>query len=213
LPGVEGRIDHLAIDLSGKRLFVAALGNNTLEVVDLSSLSVAASILGLSEPQGVAFIAESNKLYVANGGNGKCNVYDGSTYALLKRLDLGGDADNMHYAAAGRQLVVSAGNGLSFINTASDEIVGRVELPGHPEGFALEQNGPRIFANVPLSRGRVFAVDRERAVTLGAWRAGGFFSNLFSNFPLSLDDANKLLFVGTRTPARLAVMSAAAKCA
>ena len=98
MPGVEGRIDHLAIYLAGKRLFVAALGNDSLEVVDLSSLSVAHSIRGLSEPQGVAFIGELNKLYVANAGTGECNVYDGSTSALLKRLDLGGDADNMHYA-------------------------------------------------------------------------------------------------------------------
>ena len=32
LPGVEGRIDHLALDTPGERLFVCALGNNTLEV-------------------------------------------------------------------------------------------------------------------------------------------------------------------------------------
>jgi DNA-binding beta-propeller fold protein YncE len=208
MPGVEGRIDHLAIDLAGKRLFVAALGNDSLEVVDLCSLSVAHSIRGLSEPQGVAFIGELNKLYVANAGTGECNVYDGSTYALLKRLDLGGDADNMHYAVTSRRLLVSAGNGLSFIDTASDTVAGRVELSGHPEGFALEQNGPRVFANVPLSGGRLFVVNREKATALGNWRVGGLFSNLFSNFPLSLDETNKLLFVGTRAPARLTVMSA-----
>ena len=32
---VQGRIDHLSIDLKGQRLFVAALGNNSLEVIDL----------------------------------------------------------------------------------------------------------------------------------------------------------------------------------
>ena len=35
LPGVEGRIDHLALDSSAERLFVCALGNNTVEVLDL----------------------------------------------------------------------------------------------------------------------------------------------------------------------------------
>src|SRR4030095_16801560 len=33
LPGVSGRIDHLDVDLPGQRLFVAALGNNTVEVI------------------------------------------------------------------------------------------------------------------------------------------------------------------------------------
>ena len=207
LPGVEGRIDHLAIDLSGERLFVAALGNNSLEVVDLGSFSVAYSIGGLSEPQGVAYVEESGKLYVANAGTGECDVYDGSSYALLKRINLGGDADNMHYAAASRQLLVSAGNGLSFIDIASDTVTERVGLPGHPEGFAVEQNGSRVFANVPSSGGRLFVVDRQRALTAGQWRVGALFTNLFSNFPLCLDEADNLLFIATRAPARLHVMN------
>ena len=36
LDGVEGRIDHLALDADNGRLYVAALGNNTVEVVDLA---------------------------------------------------------------------------------------------------------------------------------------------------------------------------------
>lgn len=208
LPGVEGRIDHMAVDLPGERLFVAALGNDSLEVVDLRSSSVVHSIRGLSEPQGVAFIRESNKLYVANGGTGQCDVYDGSSFALLKRIDLGGDADNMHYAAASRQLVVSAGSNLSLIDTTTDTVVGRIDLPGHPEGFALEQNGPKVFANVPMSRGRLFVVDRARDATVDQWPVSALFTNLFSNFPLSLDETDRLLFVGTRAPARLKVMDA-----
>ncbi len=208
LPGVEGRIDHLSIDLPGDRVFVAALGNNSVEVVDLRSSSVVHSIRGLSEPQGVAFVRESNKLYVANAGTGECDVFDGSSFALLKRIDLGGDADNMHYAAASHQLVVSAGNALTFIDTATDAVVGRVDLSGHPEGFAIEQDGPRVYANVPMSRGRLFVVDRQRDVTVDRWPVGALFTNLFSNFPLALDEKDKLVFVGTRAPARLKVMSA-----
>ncbi|MGA2765681.1 MAG: YncE family protein [Spirochaetia bacterium] len=200
LPGVEGRIDHLAIDLSGERLFVAALGNNSLEVVDLRSFSVTHSIGGLSEPQGVAYIKESSKLYVANAGTGECDVYDGSSYALLKRISLGEDADNMHFAAASRQLLVAAGNGLSFIDIASDTVTERVGLPGRPEGFAVEQNGWRVFSNLPSSGGRLFVVDRQRALTTGQWRVGACF-------PLCLDEADNLLFIGTRAPARLHVMS------
>ncbi len=35
LPGVDGRIDHLAIDLDRQQLYIAKLGNDTLGVVDL----------------------------------------------------------------------------------------------------------------------------------------------------------------------------------
>ena len=36
LPGVSGRIDHMAVDLRRGRLFVAELGNGTIDVVDLA---------------------------------------------------------------------------------------------------------------------------------------------------------------------------------
>src|SRR5437867_1330926 len=37
LPGVKGKFDHVAIDLVGQRLFIAAKANDTLEVVDLKN--------------------------------------------------------------------------------------------------------------------------------------------------------------------------------
>ena len=61
LPKVDGRIDHLAVDLAGKRLFVAALGNNTVEVIDISGLRVIKSIAGLHEPQGIRFLPDRNR--------------------------------------------------------------------------------------------------------------------------------------------------------
>ncbi|MGD0891612.1 MAG: hypothetical protein ABR923_08765, partial [Terracidiphilus sp.] len=37
LPGITGKFDHLAIDLAGDRLFAAATGNHSVEVIDLKS--------------------------------------------------------------------------------------------------------------------------------------------------------------------------------
>ena len=47
LTGVEGRIDHLAFDVKGQRLFVAALGNNTLEILDVAQGKRVHTITGL----------------------------------------------------------------------------------------------------------------------------------------------------------------------
>ena len=55
LKGVTGRIDHLAVDLARKRLFVAELGNGTVDVIDLASGGVIRRIEGLKEPQGLAY--------------------------------------------------------------------------------------------------------------------------------------------------------------
>src|ERR687885_544689 len=37
IPNVNGRIDHMAIDIKSQRLFVAELENNSLDVVDLKA--------------------------------------------------------------------------------------------------------------------------------------------------------------------------------
>ena len=69
LPGVAGRIDHLAIDLDDQRLLVAALGNNTIEAVDARSLS--ASLKRLARIPTVAgartslFVPDQDRLYLA----------------------------------------------------------------------------------------------------------------------------------------------------
>src|SRR5436309_15608876 len=81
LPNVEGRIDHLAVDVKSQRLFLAALGNNTLEVIDLKAGKVIHSVKRLREPQGVAFIPEANAVYVANGGDGDCQAFAADSLA------------------------------------------------------------------------------------------------------------------------------------
>src|SRR5262245_25099336 len=98
LPGVEGRIDHLAVDVKGKRLFVAALGNNTLEVIDVAAGKRLHSITGLKEPQGVAYLPETNRIVVANGqGQEGCGVYNGRSYKFVYSLKFGEDSDNVRY--------------------------------------------------------------------------------------------------------------------
>src|SRR5437588_1549686 len=72
LPNVEGRIDHMAYDARSGRLYVAALGNDTVEVIDTKKGAVGHSIPGLRNPQGVGIAPEANRLFVANAKDGSC---------------------------------------------------------------------------------------------------------------------------------------------
>lgn len=83
LPGVQGRIDHMALDARGRRLFVAALGNNTLEVIDLVKNERVRSIRGLREPQGVRYLPEQNAVVVANGADGVATFFEASLWRPL----------------------------------------------------------------------------------------------------------------------------------
>ncbi|MGE5376473.1 MAG: YncE family protein [Bacteroidota bacterium] len=201
LPGVEGRIDHLSVDLKGQRLFVAAVGNNTVEALDLKSGALIHTISNLSEPQSALFIPGFNKLFVTNGGNGLLQIFDGSSFAELSRVDLPGDADNIRYAESDKSVVVGYGNGsLSFIDAESGKATSDVKLDGHPESFQLESAGSRIFINIPDAN-QITVVDRQQQKVVSKW----FMTSGLSNFPMALDESQHRLFVGFRIPAKLEI--------
>lgn len=201
LPGVQGRIDHLSIDVNNQRLFVAALGNDTLEVVDLKQRKRVHTIPGLREPQGILYVPGTNRLYVANGKDGTVRIYDGSSYALQKTIEFGDDADNLQYDAAQERVYVGYGSGsLGVIDKAGNKITD-IKLGSHPESFQLEKSGSKIFVNLPKSR-KIAVVDRVSGSVTASWGTGG----AFSNYPMSLDEANHRLFVVCRLPARLLVI-------
>src|SRR4051812_47499794 len=84
LLGVKGRFDHFSIDVKGNRLFVAALGNNTLEVIDLAAGKRIQSVAPMSKPTGVLYLAEQDRIAVANGDDGTFKLLDGASFRLLE---------------------------------------------------------------------------------------------------------------------------------
>ena len=201
MPGVKGRIDHLSIDLKRHRLFVAALGNNTVEVLDVEGNRRETSLPGFGEPQGVLYLPDPDRLVVANGSADRVDILDGNTFALVKRIAKLADADNLRYDAAAGKVVVGYGKGaLQMLDAASGEASGEIRLPAHPESFQLERSGSRIFVNLPNAR-RVVVVDRSKRGVAAAWEV----PDARSNFPMALDEAGRRLFVGARSPAVLLV--------
>ena len=203
LPGVEGRIDHFDVDISGQRLFVCALGNNAVEVVDLSKGERVHTISGLGAPQGVAFVPELNRLLVANDKGGVCNIYDANSFQLISKVEFGDDADNVRYDSASKRIYVGFGSGgIGIINAVDGKQVGSIKLAAHPEAFELERQGHRIFVNVPNAR-HVAVVDRDKGKVIATWKTDG----AFGNFPMGLDEANHRLFIGCRYPSKLVVLN------
>ena len=100
LPGVRGRIDHLDIDSDGARLFVAALGNDSVEVIDLRTGKRSARLKHLREPQGAAYLPDAKRLPIANGGSGRVDIFSGHALTLAAQIDGLEDADNVRHDLA-----------------------------------------------------------------------------------------------------------------
>jgi YVTN family beta-propeller protein len=202
LPDVQGRIDHMSIDVKGQRLFVSALGNNTVEVIDLKAGKRIKTITGLAEPQGALYVPGADRLYIANSKDGTVRIFDGTSYALLKTLDYGDDADNVRYDSERGRVYVGYGSGaLGEIDNEGNKS-GEIALSSHPESFQLEKDSARIYVNLPRSR-KVMVLDRKKRAITATWSTG----LAFANYPMALDEKDHRLFVITRLPARLLVFN------
>ena len=207
LPHVEGRIDHFTFDSKRKRVIGAGLGNNTVEVVDTFAGRDIHSISGAADPQGVAFVVDLNKLFVANGADEKLRTYDGDTFKLLDTIQIGEDPDNVRYDPAEKRIYVAyggdEGGGIAVIDAVSGKRLEDVaKLDAHPESFQLATSKPIIYANI-ATKAKVAVIDRStHKVTDWPLKSGK------ANYPMALDEADHRIFVVTRKPAQLVVLDA-----
>ena len=200
LEGIKGRFDHFGT--SGRKLFVSALGNNTVEVIDVSGRTLDHTITGVPNPQGVVYAPEVNKLFVGSS-KGKLYIYDGTSFELLMAIDFHGDVDNLRYDAANKRVYVGYGDEETAAIGAVDATTNKrteeeYKLGAHPESFQLETSGPNIYVNLPDLK-QIAVINRNTHV-IARWPL-----TLEHNFPMALDEADHRLFVGTHEPARMAV--------
>ncbi len=202
LMGVSGRIDHMAVDLRRGRLFVAELGNGTVDVVDLAAGKAIHRFAGLKEPQGVGYSPQADLIAIASAGDGSVRLFKGEDFSPAGVVSLGEDADNVRLDMQAGQLVVGYGSGaLAMLDPASRSVTSNIKLPAHPEGFQLDPSTRRAFVNVPDAR-QVAVVDLAAGKQVASWRVPG----LKANFPMALDSAASLLATVFRSPPRLVLM-------
>jgi YVTN family beta-propeller protein len=199
LPGVKGRIDHLDFNLKDQVVYVAALGNNTVEVVDIRNGKVIRSIKGFDEPQGVAYIPQRHEIFVANGGNGKCFFYNADSFEKTATIDLSSDADDVRYDPTERKIYVGYGEGgIAIIDAVTHKQIDDIKLPAHPESFQIDGKLHLLFVNLPNAN-MVAVIDLVQKKLISKWTR----ISSSGNFPMALDTIHHNIFVVYRHPAKL----------
>ena len=211
LPSVKGRIDHFSVDVKGQRLFVAAVENHTLEVIDLKLGQRVHTIVDLAEPQGVFYDPRTNHLFVSCGLDGVTKVFDGDTFQVLATVKFPDDADNIRYDPRSKGVIVGyAGakqlrkreegtGGLGFIDSSGKK-TGDIVIDAHPESFQLEKSGSRIFVNVPEKK-EIEVIDAVKRSVVARWPVSPE-----DNFPMAIDEIHHRLFLGVWKPPQLLVL-------
>jgi len=208
LPQGTGKFDHFAVDLQANRLFIAAPGNHSVEVLDLNTGKVTETLAGLGKPHGLAWIAESNTLYASDGTQGDLKIFSGSPLKQVKSVTLSDDADDLVYDAAGSLLYVGHGGSdaanparVAVIDTTSQTLLKELPVATHPEGLEIDNAKQRIFVNV-ADAAEVAVIDARTSSLAHPWK----ITRASDNVPLAFDQEHGVLFVACRTPARLVVL-------
>jgi hypothetical protein len=208
MPNVKGRIDHLDVDVEGKRLFVAGLENGSVEVIDLQVGKWLKSISGFKKAQGIAYVASLNKLFVASGGDGMLRIFRGDTLELLDAIKLDLGPNRVAYDARAKVLYVGYGGKdagqdygqVGIIDAETDKRLGDVKVKAHPAELLLDKPGETLFVFIP-GASKVQVVNTKKREVVSTWPV-----RCQRDGDGALDEKNHRLMIGTRTPPQLIVM-------
>ena len=205
LLGVKGKFDHFAMDEAGKRLFATAAGDQSVEVVDLTTGKVVDSLKGFGKPHGIAWIASTETLFVSDGGKAELAIYSGSPLKRVKTISLSEDADDMVYDQATGLLYVGHGGTnaanpaqVAVVDAKNQSLLANLPVATHPEALELDAKRDRIFANI-ADAGQVVVIDGKTHTINATWR----LKSAKDNTPLAYDEADDVLLIGCRAPAKI----------
>jgi len=215
LPGVTGRLDHMGVDLEKKRLSVAAVANNTLEVVDLADGKVIKSLAGFKDTQDALFLGgDFNKLYVSSL-DGHVRVFQGESFWLVQDFKIEPDPNRLFYDPATNLIYFGYGGqnagfdayervgilqperGAGYDQLVAD-MIAPTPRPGHLAEFAMDDNGILLVCDSRADR--IYQFDTHKRELIKSWPARGDGAA-----DMALDRSRHRLFVGTRIPPEMTV--------
>ena len=208
MPNVKGRLDHLDVDIKGKRLFVAGLENGSVEVVDLKAGKWMRSIPGFKKPQGALYVPEFDKLFVASGDDGMLRVFRGDRLDLLDSIQLDAGPNRVVYEPHSKLVYVGYGGKdagkdygeVGVIDARDDKVVGSIKVAAHPSELLLDKSGTTLFVFISIGN-QLEVIDTNERQVISSWQVS-------SQRPgdAAFDESTSRLFIGTRTPPEMIVM-------
>ncbi len=209
IPNVKGRLDHMDVDIKGKRLFVAGLENGTFEVVDLEAGKWVRSMPGFKKPQGALVVSEFNKLFVASGDDGMLRVFRTDTLELLDSIHLEPGPNRVVYEPNSKLVYVGYGGKdagkdygeIGIIDARRDKLVGDIRVVAHPSELLLDRAGTTLFVFISRAN-QLQVIDTKKRQVLSTWP-------VTSQHPgdAAFDESASRLFIGTHTPPEMIAMN------
>jgi len=203
LPGVDGALDHMGIDIQGQRLFVPAEQHGTVEVLDLRTGKRIRTISEVRWPSTVVYHSQTNEIFVSDRSDGTCKVLSGETYELVKSIKLIVGPDNAAYDASSQYMYIATGGRhagmpytlIAIVDTATGKHLGDIKVDGaNVQAMAFEPSGPKMYAEL-ADKNQIVVIDRQKRAVLNSWPTA---PECQGPYAMALDSAHHRIFLGCR---------------
>jgi len=210
LPDITGDFDHFAVDLEHNRLYASAEVHHSIEVFDLKTGEHLRSAPGVSTPHTIAYVPETNRLLVADGGDNSCRILDGNDLHQIASvpLEAGPDAGvydaehHLFYVGNGGRTAKTDYSYITVVDADKAKEVRKIRINANNlEAMAIDPATKLLYVNM-RDKAQVAVVDLEKGEVRQTWSVAG----LQLNTPLSLDAANHRLFIAGRKPGKFFVL-------
>ena len=152
LPNVTGRIGHLCYNSKQQQIYVAALGNNTLEVLDFQNKKKISSIKSFEQPQGVEFMPSSDIIIVTSIGTNFCKTFNSNTFKLIGSINLGPKGNTIKFSPLKQLVYIGYDGAIAVCDANSFDVKATIKLPGLPESFQVNEESGIMYVNVPKTK-------------------------------------------------------------
>jgi YVTN family beta-propeller protein len=144
----------VSVSPDGKLLAVANNLGNTLDLIDVTSRQITATISVGHYPYGALFSADGSKVYVSDWADATLSVVDTASQALTGTIVVGNHPNEMLWGPGGTLFVADANSdAVSVVDPKAGKEVRRIsvapyahaQLSSSPESLALSRDGKRLY--------------------------------------------------------------------
>ncbi len=160
LPGGATRLDYQVIDPESKRLYIAHLGDGTVDVVDLNRLMVLGTVDHVDSAHGIAIAPDQHSIIASASGTNEAVIIDTQTMSITGRVPTGNTPDGIAYDPQnGRAYVSNEHDHVeTVIDVAHGTAAGSIDIGGEAGNTIYDPVTNTVMVNVQ-STNKLLTID------------------------------------------------------
>jgi outer membrane protein assembly factor BamB len=138
--GSEGW-DYITVDSSARRLYVSH--SVRVNVLNADTGVEIGTIEDTPGVHGIAIASKQKHGFTSNGKEDKVSMFDLSTLALIRKIDVGKGPDGIYFDAASQRVFTNNhhSHDITAIDASTGNVVGTVQVEGNGEGVVTGRDG------------------------------------------------------------------------